>query len=207
MNMQASSAGDPGEEKEMALVESQLRRSLYRFDCPQAHALGEYELGLLAPEQRTSVAAHALECDECRAELQTLRAFLATPTVMAESMFERARRVVATLFTPAADLAYGGLRGSSTDQTARVYVVDDISVTLGPGQGPGTLIGLVLVGSLESQDLVGRQVRLVHPDRPALVTHLDDIGNFEFADIEPGVFELEIELPDRQIVVEELRLG
>src|SRR5713226_3487863 len=68
-----------------AAVQVGLRRVLYRFDCPDAHTLGEYLLDLLEPEQRQSVAAHAVECDACSLELQTLRSFLAMPTAIAES--------------------------------------------------------------------------------------------------------------------------
>ena len=55
-------------------LELRLRQSLYRFDCPDAHTLGEYELDLLEPVERTRVAAHALDCGECTSELTVLRA-------------------------------------------------------------------------------------------------------------------------------------
>jgi len=35
---------------------------------------------------------------------------------------------------------------------------------------------------------------------------MDDLGNFEFEDVPAGLYALEIDLPDAQIVVEELRL-
>src|SRR5579859_5408034 len=50
-------------------IQGALRRSLYRTDCPDAHTVGEYQLDLLEPEQRTRVAAHILDCDACTAEL------------------------------------------------------------------------------------------------------------------------------------------
>src|SRR5258708_9059590 len=89
--MQASS-GSQSDPDDVAAFGGWLQRSLYRFDCPDAHTLGEYQLDLLEPEHRTSVAAHAVDCDECRTELQTLRSYLATPTPMPESTFEKVRR-------------------------------------------------------------------------------------------------------------------
>src|SRR5690349_8923272 len=108
VSMQASAGGHPGPEELMAYgdgeapaevvahvdgcstcaqtvaaaahTEAELRRSLYRFDCPDAHTLGEFELDLLAPELRLQIAAHASRCDECRDELRMLRRFLAEPT-------------------------------------------------------------------------------------------------------------------------------
>ena len=70
-----------------ARAESTLRHSLYRFDCPAAHTLGEYALDLVDPVERTTIAAHATECHACTAELESLRAYLAAPTPdLAESL-------------------------------------------------------------------------------------------------------------------------
>ena len=188
-----------------AQIQVGLRRSLFRFDCPDAHTLGEYQLDLLEPEHGQRVAAHAVECDACSVELQTLRTYLAMPTSIAESPLEQARRLVATLFQPAPGLAYGGLRGTS-DIATRIFQVADITVTVGPGQRPGTLVGLVLMAGTEPQALDGRAVRLIPTDRAALSASMDDLGNFEFEDVPAGMYALEIDLPDTLVVVEELRL-
>jgi hypothetical protein len=188
-----------------AHIQVELRRSLFRFDCPDAHTLGEYQLDLLEPEHRQRLAAHALECDACTAELQTLRSYLALPNPIAESPLEHARRLVATLFRPAPGLAYGGLRGTS-EATTRVFQVADVTVTVGPGQGPGTLVGLVLLAGADPQALDGRAVRLIPTDRVALSSAIDDLGNFEFEHVPAGMYALEIDLPEAQVVVEELRL-
>jgi hypothetical protein len=188
-------------------MQGELRRSLYRFDCPDAHTLGEYQLDLLEPEDLRRVAAHAVECDACTLELQTLRSYLGQPTVIAESPLEHARRMVATLFRPAPGLGFGGLRGTS-EASARVFQIEDVTITVGPGQGPGTLVGLVLIAGTESEMLDGRAVRLVPAERSALTSTMDDLGNFEFEGVPAGMYALEIELPDALIVVvEELRLG
>lgn len=188
-----------------ARIQLGLRRSLFRFDCPDAHALGEYQLDLLKPEQQQRVAAHAVDCDACSAELQMLRSYLALPTSIPESPLQHARRMVATLFRPAPGLAYGGLRGTA-EATTRVFQVEDVTVTVGPGQGQGTLVGLVLLVETEPQALAGRDARLIPTDRAPLSTSMDDLGNFEFADVPAGMYALEIDLPDALVVVEELRL-
>jgi len=182
MSMQPSAAGHPGPEELTAYADGEasadviahvagcaicsdqaasdvraqrvLRRALYRFDCPDAHTLGEYQLDLLDAAQRTSIAAHATECQECRAELRTLRAYLAASTAVHESVVERVRRIVASVFTPAPGLAYDGLRGAAEVAT-QVFDTGDITVTVGPGQTPGALIGLVLppVRTIGGRDL------------------------------------------------------
>lgn len=201
MSMQASGSGQYGHEE----LEGELRRALYRFDCPAAHTLGEYQLGLLEPEQRTRIATHAVGCDECRMELQTLRSFLATPINVPQTVVERARRVVANLFSPRAGLAYSGLRGAA-DTSTRVYEAGDVTVTVGPGQASGTLVGLVVPGAIAPEMLEGRGVRLLPRQGQPLSVNLDDLGNFEFAEIPAGDYVLEIDLADGIIVVEELHI-
>jgi|SRR5438477_5220660 len=205
--MQASS-GSQSDPDEVAAFGGWLQRSLYRFDCPDAHTLGEYQLDLLEPEQRTRVAAHAIECDDCRTELQTLRSYLATPTTMPETTFEKVRRVVATLFSPAPMgevVGYGGLRGTAESDT-RVFSVDDVTITVGPGQSSGTLLGLVMVGDAPADTLAGREVRLVPTVGAPTRGRLDDLGNFEIEDLRPGAYVLEVELPGSLVIVEELRV-
>ena len=160
---------------------------------------------MLAEPARVQVASHAAECDECRTELQTLRAFLAAPIAAPETVFERARRVVATLFVPAPGQAYGALRGT-TDSATRVFEAGDVTVTVGPGQARGSLFGLVVAGSDIADSLDARVVRLIPREGSSVVTTLDDLGNFEFVGLEPGLYALEIDLLDGFVVVEELRV-
>jgi hypothetical protein len=202
--MQASS-GSQSDPDEFATFEDWLGRSLYRFDCPDAHTLGEYQLELLEPEHRTRVAAHANECDDCRSELLTLRGYLSMPTDMPETLLETVRRVVATLFTPAPGLAYSGLRGTA-EAAVSVFEVDDVSITIGPGQASGALLGLVVVGDAPADKLAGCEVRLVPDAGPATRGTLDDLGNFEIEGLSPGVYVLEVYLPGSLVIIEELRV-
>jgi hypothetical protein len=201
MSMQASSGDHPGTDQ----LERELRRVLFRFDCPDAHTLGEYQLDLLDAEARTRVAAHAAECDECRAELQMARSFLAEPLPVSDSVLTRARRMVATLFTPNPRLAYGGLRGAA-DSATRIFEAGDVTVTLAPGQTSNSIFGLVVSSHASAESLTGREARLVPRDGAAVITALDDLGNFELNDLAAGLYALEIDLPDGVVVIEELRV-
>jgi hypothetical protein len=201
MSMQASGGGH-GEPEDF---ERELRRTLYRFDCPDAQTLGEYQLELLGPEDRTRVAAHAVECDDCRDELQTLRAFLAMPTLVADSPFATVRRFIASLFTPTPGLAYGGLRGAAGSST-RVFEAHDVTVSVGRAQTSGSLLGLVVAAGQSPDALEGHDVRLLPRDGTSIRTQLDDLGNFEFSDVPAGDYALEIDLPDGVLVIEELRI-
>lgn len=201
MSMRASGDGawEPDD------FERGLRRSLFRFDCPDAQTLGDYQLELLEPAERVRIAAHARDCDACSEELQTLRGFLAMPTVVADSPMAQVRRFIATLFTPAAGLAYAGLRGAADDST-RIFEAHDVTVSVGRAKTSGSLLGLVVPSQMLPDALEGRQVKLLPRDGSALQTHLDDLGNFQFADVGPGLYALEVDLPDGILVIEELRV-
>jgi hypothetical protein len=185
------------------VLELRLRASLYRIDCPDAQTLGEYELDLLEPAERTRIAGHALDCEECTSELTLLRAFLATPTSVAEPLLGRARRIVATLFTPRPGLAYGGLRGGSSEPATRVYEAGEVTIMLGADAGSGSIQGLVVAGGAPPE---AHEVRLLPADGSALGTQLDDLGNFEFSNVSAGDYALEIDLPDGVVVIEDVRL-
>src|SRR5438270_12997101 len=89
------------EAREYRKLQEALRQRLYRFDCPPSQTLGEYELGMLAPAERTLIARHIIGCPHCTAELESLRAFMAVEAdVPAVGAGERTRRLIAT-FVPA----------------------------------------------------------------------------------------------------------
>lgn len=189
-----------GGDQASSQIERELHRRLYRFDCPEAHTLGEYHADMLPAEQRMSVAAHLVSCDECRAELQSLRAYLAAPTSVPESLASRARRVVATLFQPPPGLAVSGLRGAAQGST-RVFEAGDVTVTVAPGPSRGSLVGLVVMPARAPAALAGRAVRFSAHDGPGAETTLDEMGNFEVDALRPGLYALEIDLPDGSVVV------
>ena len=106
----------------------------------------------------------------------------------------------------AAPRAVNSCTPTTSEATTRVFQVEDVTVTVGPGPAAGTLVGLVLVAGAEPQALDGRGVRLIPLDRAALSSSMDDLGNFEFEEVPAGLYALEIDLPDAQVIVEELRL-
>lgn len=200
------------EAREYARVQNQLRVRLHRFDCPPPERLGEYDLGLLAPAERTRIAAHLRDCPHCTAELAMLRAFLATePDIPPVGAIERVRRLVATLLPPPPLLSpHARLRGAD-DATARTYQADDVTITLDLGspvrRGLTSLVGLIWRDDADPETIAGSAVILTDTDGTMHTTAIDELGNFTFDDISPGTYHLEVTLGNDRIAIEGIPIG
>ena len=188
-----------------------LQERLYRFDCPSPQLLGEYDLGLLAPAERTRVAAHVVACPRCTAEVRMLRDFMASgdaaPPVGAVG---RMRRIVATLLPPPPLVSpHASLRGAD-DATTRTYQAGDVTLTLDMGapvrRGRTSLMGLIWRDGDDLTTIAGSTVALLRDGESAQTT-IDEVGNFAFDDIAPGTYRLEVTLGDDRITIEGVSIG
>lgn len=195
-----------------AQTQRHLLRNLYRFACPSSQTLGDYELGIVTPAERTRIAAHIVDCPRCMADVQALRAFLATeddaPSVGA---MERIRRVVATLLPPPPLISpHAALRGAD-DATTRTYQADDVTITLDLGspvrRGRTSLMGLIWRDNDDPATIAGSTVTLLRDGEITQTSEIDDVGNFAFDDITPEVYEVGVTLGDRIITIEGVAIG
>ncbi|HEV8637345.1 MAG TPA: hypothetical protein VG370_24250 [Chloroflexota bacterium] len=194
-----------------------LRRGLHRFDCPSAHALGEYQLEVLPAEEGRRIAAHAAECPRCAEELRMLRSFLAVEPEPAVGLVDRGRRLVARLIPTPLSPAQAGLRGTAS-ASSQTYQADGIGVALTPipapgtrstgpsGWGRGAFIGLVWSEGPAGARL-GGVAQLVASDGLSHEAPIDELGNFAFEDVAAGAGQLELRLGDTVVVVEDVRVG
>ena len=201
--MQGSGADQPGD----GPTEMWLHQTLYRVDCPAPQALGEWNLQLLGPDDALGVAQHVRDCDLCQRELDLWRSYVRQPLGAPRGVVDHVRRVVARLVPPLTSPALGGLRGGPTAPSVQVYEVDDVTITIGHGQATNDVIGLVLATDHAPEDLVGQPVRLLRSGEQTRVAELDDIGNFNFDGVSPGLAALEIDLPSATVVIDALQVG
>jgi len=194
-------------------LQAGLRQKLARFDCPSPHALGEYALDLVNATERTTIAAHVLECDECTAELKGLRAYLAVEPLIADRVGWRAnvQRVLARLVSNQPAAAYAPAFRDVERAPVLVYQTDSvqISVTQTPGDRPGAvcLDGLVVQRGPKPEPLANCEVVLIPSTGAPLGTWTDELGNFLYDELDGGPYRLELSLPDEVVVLGELRLG
>jgi len=202
------------EAADLAALQRRLGHALYRFDCPPGQTLGEYALDLVAPEERTLIARHVLDCLRCTAELRSLRAFLSGDELLdvaPQGLLAGIRRTVATLFapSPSRDLAGVALRGGPS--IAQTYRAGELTLTLAPGpqprRGRASLMGLIVREDGELEIPAGSTARLLAPTGAAESAEIDDLGNFAFDDLVPATYALELQLGDDVVVVEDVPMA
>ena len=198
------------EASSLAQNQHSFRTVLRRFDCPSPQKIGEYELGLVDLEQRHQLAAHVLTCPRCAEELATTRVFLADRRAFEPRTSRNPLVIIAELLRPGPRLAMAGLRGSDDDDD-RSYQAGDVTITVGAGLGSRvgrwSVVGLVLSESGEVDAAEATEIQLTMADAAVATTTVDDLGNFVFDDVSAGRYGLRLELADRTIVVEDVRIG
>src|SRR6266567_2570044 len=102
---------------------------LYRSECPSGTKLSLYCANLLLEEERTSVAAHLLDCPLCTAEVEDTRTFFAATDLFPSELSPfraTVRHVFATLVKQQAQLVLRGEEPSTPALWPRQYHADSI---------------------------------------------------------------------------------
>lgn len=175
----------------MDFIERNLSSSLYRIACPSANALGEYHLQMLSDEQRELIGQHLTTCPHCTRELAQLKNYLAELAPDLEYTFrERVKIWVAQRLPafPANQAPAFALRGEL--EGPLMFEAGSYQLTLEIQDDPAnpgfrTILGLVIDGEERLQ-----KVELWQDGRPIQQTTLDELGNFVFAGVKPGSYDL-----------------
>jgi hypothetical protein len=119
-----------------------------------------------------------------------------------------ARRIIATLLPPAPRLA--SVRGAtSNDLWPRRYSAHDFSLSLQVERATNRSDLLQLIGFVTRQNspldaLQGTPVQLSSQADAPLTQLVDDLGNFLFSSLTPGVYALELQTSEGTIVIEQI---
>lgn len=191
----------------MDSFETNLSANLYRLDCPDSLLLGEYQQGLLPDTAAGPIAAHVRACTHCAAELDTLRQFLAdVQPAPGASMVERARTWIARRLPDLGETAVGqpafAVRGDEAGTL--MFAAGDAQLSLeiqADAETPGRKAILGLLFGVDTADLTAQ---LWQDEALAAETAVDDLGNFLFAGLTPGAYELILSGAELAIHVQEL---
>lgn len=189
-----------------------LRALFFRAECPDAHTLGEFHLGLLSADEQDAIKNHLRTCADCAAEIVDLDHFLqaASSDPVTTPLQRRLKRMVARL-TP----VYPGsesqqpapaLRGAAA-APADVYLAEDIKVVVGLEAdglraGRKMLLGFTAREGKTIESLSGAHVQLSHRGETVAQEQVDTLGNFVFSDLTSGEYELLLFTDQEQVVIE-----
>jgi hypothetical protein len=189
-----------------------LRTLFYRVECPDAHALGEYHLGLLDATEQAAIEAHLETCRLCAAEVEELRSFLdEVETMPTPSPLPQLKRLVAhRLASPppaSAQQTAFALRGAAAP--ADFYQAEDIKLVVGleaDGMRAGRkmLVGFTTRQGKPLASLMGARVQLRRSGDTLAVERVDDLGNFAFGGLASGKYELVLATDQEQVVIENI---
>ena len=89
------------------------------------------------------------------------------------------------------------------------YATISLSVTPGTRRGRYALVGLVLFERTAGHSPIRAEAHLSSSTEESTTdsAEVDELGNFGFDDLAPGVYQIEIRVSDRSIVVEALHIG
>jgi len=184
--------------------------AFFREDCPEPEELLQHQAGLLAPEGSGRVRVHAAVCRDCQAELAEIAQVEPVPR-SSPAPGGLLRRMGAALLQ-AARVAPAqpapALRGASTSGHYRAgpYLV---IVALTPPPLPEA--GWQLEGQISHSDgpealAQGGEALLLRGESILLRDQIDETGFFTLDPIQPGVYLLELALPDARISIPDLTI-
>jgi hypothetical protein len=214
-------AMDPGavadhEVKYMRTLATTARQRLLRYDCLRTETIVSLAAGACSPAERANAEAHLRICARCTEEFQFAQSAEAMPDpllgwtapTMVERLATHVRRLIARLVSDIPTVATPALalRGVPVGERPQIFEAEDITVSV---TAERTRKGMLVTGIISAQPdltLEGVLVRLVVPGAEAVVTEEVEQGAFQVGPVPVGVYDLEITLPDRVIVIEGLQL-
>ena len=192
----------------MENIEKRLAAQLYRITCPPPDELGEYHLQMVTGSRAAAIKQHLNDCPHCRAELAQLQTYLAglTPDIE-HSLGERLQIWMARLIP-------SGMMGGGTMQPALavrgqddgplMYEAGDAQLSLEVQDDPARPGKRTILGLLIGVDLEETAAHLWQDSEKAAQAAIDEFGNFVFAGLAPGAYELIIGGPDFEIHLQDL---
>lgn len=192
----------------MENIEKRLAAQLYRVTCPTTTELGEFHLHLMAGSQADTIRQHLRSCPHCQAELTQLQTYLTDLTPDVEhSLSERIQIWIARLI-PAGTMGGGtpqpalALRGQ--DNGPLMYEAGDAQLTLEVQDDPEKTGFRTILGLLIGVETAEATAHLWQEAQKVAQVPVDEFGNFAFAGLSPGAYELIVSGPDFEIHLQEL---
>ncbi len=189
--------------EQLRIVDAQLLTTFYRDACPTPQALADFSLNRLSATEKLRVAAHVRGCAACTKETTSVRnlANEEPPSLLAHLRETLALALVARPVTPAAIPVRGqGWQGR--------FEADDLIVTLLTQEGN-------LTGRVRRRDapagtdyrgqawLLGKKT-VAKEDVPR--SRIDRSGRFRFTAQATGSYEMLLQIDEKSVALEMVRI-
>jgi hypothetical protein len=212
-------------------VNSTLVAQVYRRLCPSGTQLSFYCADLLPADEKTTIAAHILDCPLCASEVMETRRFMHEVHIDDISLSDigfapRAtiRRVFGQLVRQQAQLVLrNGSNNISEKSWPRQYRAESIDLSLHlsrSSNGEYMLIGILTsVDNAESVDAFEGAPAELYPSidasdiqdgetaTPSCQASVDDLGNIVFKPVPVGDYILIVHLPDQEVIIEDININ
>src|SRR5258708_3323390 len=212
-------------------VNSTLVSQVYRQLCPSGTQLSFYCADLLPADEKTTVAAHILDCPLCASEVLETRRFMhevhIDDILLSDIGFApRAtiRRVVGQLVGQQAQLVLrNGSSNISEKSWPRQYRAESVDLSLHlsrASNGEYMLLGILTsVDNAESVDafegapaelylaIYASDIQNGETATPSCQASVDDLGNIVFKLVPVGDYILIVHLPDQEVIIEDINIS
>lgn len=184
---------------EIALIEARL----YRSTCPDVDTLLAYHERQLESTQALVVHQHVSRCRRCREELDLLQAMDAVP-FDEPAPANPIRRLVQAVLIPPLALK---LRGDAPIYTTQEELIALSIARKAPGAPRWNIHGEVSLPDGMPLPQPIEQVFITRENAPPVAGEIDEDGSFVLRDLPPGLYQLTIVLPEKEIVIDPIQLG
>jgi len=204
----AESPTDQQRFQEIRQEEQRLRQTLFRADCPSTLALGEWQFGMVVPEQTVILQSHIAACPHCTAELVQIQSAMNAPVTDSPKREPVLRRLIMKLESLLDDIAGTtaaspvALRGETW---SGLYTSGDYMISLTKRRVSS---GYLLQGSVIMPEPMAKgqaQLTLKQNETVIVKSPLSAAATFTFNKIQPGRYELIVTTSSSELVVPELQ--
>ncbi len=204
-----------GRAKELAVFQDGLHMKLKRIACPSSLELGEYHLGILPSADAERIRQHVAGCPACQQEIDQLKGYLQeTASDLEFGTAEKVKVILARLLPSGASRsrkkgltlapAGAGVRGERGGVS--IYQAKTYRITIDIQKDSRHPESQVLVGLATGLPAAKWQAQLYLGDQLITGVHLDDLGNFSMAGVEPGHYHMVLTDLNMEIHIQDLEI-
>lgn len=121
------------------------------------------------------------------------------------------RRIAATLLPQQPRLAFQRNQAADLATWPRSYTAEDVNVSIQVERDSSRRNSLQVIGFVTRKGSVlealqGTPVQLTSPTHAVYTQNIDELGNFVFSSVVPAIYTLEVQFPERIIIIDQLSM-